>query len=182
MADTKEKINKEFFKRDTIKVAKELLGKIIEYKNVKGIIVETEAYGQDEASHAFKQTDRSKLMYESFGKIYVYLVYGNYYCLNFTTEEDKPGAVLVRAIEPLKGLNLMKKRRNSDDLTNGPGKLCQAFNITKELNGTNVNDKIKIYDSKLNFDIVETTRIGISKAQDLKLRFYIKGNKFVSKP
>lgn len=182
MAGINKKLNKDFFKRNTIKVAKELLGKIIEYNGLKGKIVETEAYGQDEASHAYKKTERSRLMYETFGKVYVYLVYGNYYCLNFTTEENKPGAVLIRAIEPLRGLDLMKKRRKSDDLCSGPGKLCKAFNIDKNLNGTDINDKIKIYDNKLKFNIVKTTRVGISRAQGLKLRFYLKGNKFVSKP
>jgi len=180
VAGIKKKLSKDFFKRDTIQVAKELLGKIIEFNGVKGMIVETEAYGKDEASHASKKTERSKLMYNTFGKIYVYLVYGNYYCLNFTTEENAPGAVLIRSLEPLNGLDIMKRRRKSDDLTTGPGKLCQALNINLLVNGTDINDKLKIYDNDLKFDIVKTTRVGISKAKDLKLRFYIKGNDYIS--
>jgi len=207
------RLHKEFFKQDTVKVAKALLGKIIQYKGTAGMIVETEAYkgSPDMASHAAKRTPRSAIMFDTFGKFYIYFVYGNYFCLNITTEEYKPGAVLIRALQPLEGIKIMKKRRGTKDvhnLTSGPGKLCQALGITKKLNGTEVNDKIKIYEpdnklmKKLNdinkknslslkplspsklspkFKIVAAERIGIKKAKHLKWRFYIKGNEFVSK-
>jgi len=192
-------VKKSFFAQDTVKAAKRLLGKIIRYKDITGRIVETEAYKgfPDEASHACKKTARSAIMYESYGKIYVYFIYGNYYCLNLTTEKGKPGAVLIRALQPLSGIKKMAKRRginigNIDvskqeslvNLTNGPGKLCQALGITKELNDTTVGDKIKILNSNLTLrksDIAATSRIGITKAQHLKWRFYIKNNNFVSK-
>ena len=105
-------LSKQFFNQDSVKVAKKLLGKIIRYKETSGIIVETEAYkGKeegDEASHAFKKTKRSELMYNSYGKFYIYFIYGNYYCLNITTEKNKPGAVLIRALKPIKGIKVMK--------------------------------------------------------------------------
>jgi len=179
-------INKRLFDNDTVKVAKALLGKIIKYKNCSGIIVETEAYKgfPDKASHAAKRTPRSAIMFDTYGTFYIYFVYGNYFCMNITTEKAKPGAVLIRALEPLKGIKTMKKRRHTSDiynLTNGPGKLCRAFAITKKLNNTEINDKIKIIDNKKKFKIVQTTRIGIEKAKRLPWRFYIKDNKFVSK-
>jgi len=178
------KVSKEFFNQDTVKVAKRLLGKVIQYKGTAGIITETEAYkGEedgDEASHAFKKTKRSQLMYDSYGKFYIYFIYGNYYCLNITTEKIKPGAVLIRAIKPIKGIKIMKKRRNKnkmvENLADGPGKLCQAMNITKKLNGTDINDKIKILEGikVKNSQMGCSERIGINKAQNLKWRFFIK--------
>ena len=175
-----------FFSRDTLKVAKELLGKTLKFGNLSGIIVETEAYKgyPDEASHAAKRTKRSSIMFDTFGKYYIYFVYGNYYCLNITTEEGKPGAVLIRAVEPLTGIDIMKKRRNTEDLfnlTNGPSKLCQAFGIDKRINDTYVNDKISIINNNIKPRIVSSTRIGIKKAVDLKWRFYIKDNNYISK-
>jgi len=194
------RLSKEFFKQDTVKVAKALLGKIIQYKGTAGIIVETEAYKgyPDMASHAVKRTPRSEIMFDTFGKFYIYFVYGNYFCLNITTEKGKPGAVLIRALQPFEGIEIMKKRRGTKDvhnLTSGPGKLCQALNITKKLNGTDVNDKIKVMELSdkigkkyplLNqlskkLKIVATERIGIEKAKHLEWRFYIKDNEFVSK-
>lgn len=187
-------MKKQFFARDTVEVAKALLGKILQYKNTSGIITETEAYkgSEDPASHAFKKTPRSAIMHESYGRVYVYFIYGNYYCLNITTEKSKPGAVLIRALQPVEGIKTMTKRRGIKinicsreslaNLTNGPGKLCQALGITKALNGTAVGDKIKVLDKPLlkKFKIVATSRIGITKAKNLKWRFYIKGSAFVS--
>ncbi len=177
-------LNKSFFNRDSVKVAKDLLGKKIKYKNTAGIITETEAYkgpeSGDEASHAFKKTKRSELMYNTYGKFYIYFIYGNHHCLNITTEKNKPGAVLIRAIKPIEGIKMMKKRRKirnkKINLADGPGKLCQAMNITKKLNRTDINDKIKILEGiKIkNSQISCSERIGINKAQNLKWRFFIK--------
>ncbi len=164
------KIKKDFFNRDTVKVAKELLGKIIQYKGKAGIIIETEAYkgkeDGDEASHAFKKTKRSQLMFDSYGKFYIYFIYGNHFCLNITTEKNKPGAVLIRAIKPIKGIK---------NLTNGPGKLLKELGITKALNGTDINNKIKILEGiKIKkSQIKSSSRIGIKKAKHLKWRFFI---------
>lgn len=180
-----QKLTSSFFNHDTVEVAKALLGKRIQKGAVGGIIVETEAYKDDPASHAAKETKRSRLMRYTQGKVYVYFIYGNHYCLNFTTEKNKSGAVLIRAVEPTNEIELMKKRRNTDDvfnLTNGPGKLCQAFDITKNQNGEDIGKSIKLFDIGKKPEIKSSKRIGISKATDLDWRFYIADNKFISKP
>lgn len=170
-------LNESFFKPKARIVAKRLIGKIISYNNLSGIITETEAYENDEASHAFKRTERSSIMYDSYGKFYIYFVYGNHYCLNITTDEKGPGAVLIRSLKPIKGIPIMKKRRNCEDvknLLNGPGKICQAFEIDKRLNGSLVNDKIKVLNNNIKLKIKNSSRIGIKKATDLKWRFFAK--------
>ena len=148
-------------------------------------IVETEAYGRDQASHAFKRTERSKIMFDTHGHVYVYLIYGMYACLNFTTEKKEAGAVLIRAVEPLQGIELMKKNRKIEKIENlcsGPGKLCQALNITRKLNGLKLGQEIKVYDDGFQVNNIRTSsRIGIKDALDLQWRFYIEGNEFVSR-
>jgi len=176
---------KSFFKQDAVVVAKKLLGMKISFRNCTGMIVETEAYKTDPASHGHTITPRSEIMLKTYGQVYVYLIYGMYYCLNFTTNEGEVGAVLIRALEPLKGMEKMKKRRKTDNihsLTSGPGKLSQALGITKKENGTLINEKIIIskYKNISPKNIQTTTRIGITKGKDLLCRFYIKDNPFVS--
>lgn len=179
------KLTRSFFARDTITVAKELLGKIISINGMSARIVETEAYKDDPASHAYKKTDRSALMFDTHAHVYVYLIYGMYYCLNFTTEKDKPGAVLIRAVEPLTGIEEMKHRRKTDKITNlcsGPGKLCIALEVDKSFNGTPVGTKIKVLDDGYKVKKIKaTSRIGIKDALHLKWRFYIAGSEFGSK-
>ena len=175
-----------FFARNTVQVAQDLLGKVIEVNSMKARIVETEAYGRDPASHAFKKTPRSSLMFDTSGHVYVYLIYGMYECLNFTTEKvGEPGAVLIRAVEPLQGMERMKKKRKTDDVDNlcsGPGKLCQALGITQKLNGTKVGIGVNVYDDGYKVaKIMSSSRIGIKDAQDLPWRFFIEGNRFVSR-
>ena len=180
-------VNKNFFKKDAVYVAEKLLGKVIKFGKCSGMIVETEAYMADPASHAWKMTPRSEIMFHSYAKWYIYFIYGMYYCINITTNgENEAGAVLIRALEPLNGTDLMKKRRKTSDVHNlcsGPGKLCQAFGIDKRLNGSALNDTIFVYDYKnvKKKDIVKTSRIGIKRGTELDWRFYIKGNKFVSR-
>jgi len=192
---------KKFYERDPKDVAIDLLGKILVRETKEGImkgkIVETEAYygKNDPASHAFKgKTSRSKIMWEGGGKAYVYFTYGMHFLLNVVTgKKGKPSAVLIRALEPLEGIEIMKKNRkiskikNLRNLTNGPGKLTQAFGITKKQNGIDMTKKQNgLYitmptKSKIQrLSIVSTSRIGISTGKEKKLRFYIKGNKFVS--
>ena len=193
----------EFFLDKTKNVAKNLLGKkiirIIDNKKIVCRIVETEAYigPMDKASHSFnnKKTKRTKTMYKKGGTIYIYLIYGMYHLLNIVTEKKNyPSAVLIRAIEPINGIELIKKNRSIKskkeiDLTNGPGKLSQALKIDKSLNGKRLSKKNKIYieNSKNNIkdiDIVKSKRINIDYAKEWKdkfLRFYIKDNKFISK-
>jgi len=187
------RLSRNFYSRNTKKVAQELLGKILVNKTKEGIckgkIVETEAYfgSDDPASHAYrKKTKRNFLMFENPGKSYVYFCYGNHWLFNIVAKEMKvPGAVLVRALEPLKGIELMKKRREISELTNltnGPGKLTKAFSINKEQNGLDlIKSNLFLEDSAEKFEIVKTKRIGISKGNDKLLRFYIKNNNFVSK-
>jgi DNA-3-methyladenine glycosylase len=178
-------LTKSFFERETVEAAKELLGKVISVNGVKGRIVETEAYGSDPASHAFKRTERSSLMFDSFGSVYVYLIYGMYHCLNFTTNSiNKAGAVLIRAVEPVSGIEKMKERRNTSDVHNlcsGPGKLCSALGIDKSFNGLKLGKEIKVYDDGFKVEIEKSSRIGIKDALDLPWRFFIRDNKFVSK-
>ena len=174
-----------FFARDTIKVAQDLLGKIISVNGFKARIVETEAYKDDTASHAYTKTERSALMYDTHGHVYVYLIYGMYNCLNFTTEKNNPGAVLIRAVEPLNKLNKLKQIRNTNKLTNlcsGPGKLCQALGIDRTMNGLRLGRNIKIYDDNHSVKkISSSSRIGIKDAQELPWRFYLSDNEYVSK-
>jgi DNA-3-methyladenine glycosylase len=189
-------LERRFYARDTVKVAKELLGKILVRKiddNIlSGMIVETEAYrsSDDPASHSYRGiTNRNKVMFGEVGYSYVYFTYGTYYCLNIVAKDPntKAGAVLIRAIEPLEGIEVMKKHRGKElyDLTNGPGKLTQALKIDKSLNGIDVTREGELYikngyDIDEN-DIIATPRIGIKIALDKYWRFCIKNNRFVSK-
>jgi DNA-3-methyladenine glycosylase len=195
------KLKKAFFNRKTELVAQELLGKILVYKNknqiISGIIVETEAYigPQDLANHASRgKTPRNEVMFDTAGHWYVYLIYGFYNCLNIVTEnKDYPSAVLIRALEPLKGTTQMKinrKSENLENLTSGPGKLCQALGIDKKTNYSSAIKKdslLFITDSKIIIPknkIKKAKRIGVDYAGPWKnrlLRFYLKNNVFVSK-
>jgi DNA-3-methyladenine glycosylase len=180
----KEVINRDFYIRDTLTVAKELLGmtlcrRLEKSKILRGKIVETEAYTQVEPScHAYRGiTKRNATMFKQGGIAYVYFTYGMYYCLNIITEEENfASGVLIRAIEPLSDFSN----------TNGPSKLCRELNITTELNETNIcTNKSPLWIEQAEKiepeNIVTTTRIGIKLAANLPWRFYIKDNKFVSK-
>ncbi len=186
------KLTKEFLQQPTIEIAKQLLGAYLihETKDGKiiGKIVETEAYLKDDpASHSFRgKTKRNAIMFDSPGKAYVYFTYGMYHCFNIVTNKKDIGeAVLIRAIEPIEGLEIIKKNRKKDsNLCNGPARLTMAFNITKEHNGTdliNGNLRIMLPKKPENFEIIQTTRIGITQGSNFKYRFYIKNNPHVSK-
>ena len=174
-----------FFASDTLTVARELLGKIISVNGMRARIVETEAYGRDPASHAYTRTERSALMYDTHGHVYVYLIYGMYWCLNFTSDKDEAGAVLIRAVEPLIGIETMKKNRKTEkitDLCSGPGKLCSALGIDKQYNGLKLGKEIKVFDDGFNVGkISSSSRIGIKDALELQWRFFVEGNEFVSR-
>lgn len=179
-------VSKDWFKRDALKIARGLLGKVISYKGCSGMIVETEAYKSDPASHAYRITPRSEIMLVSYGKFYVYFIYGMYYCLNITTNKGEPGAVLIRAAEPLDGTDKMQRRRKTKDMHNlasGPGKLCQAFGINKSLNGKDVNKGMRVLHHKNYKDneVAVSKRIGIKEGAELDWRFSVKGSKFVSR-
>ena len=194
------RLNYNFYQRNALTVAKELLGKSLvrEYddKKIKVKIVDTEAYmgTEDKASHAYnnKKTKRTKTMFKKAGLAYVYLIYGMYYCLNVvTTAEDDPQAVLIRAVEPLSGLDLIKENRQINckkrkNLSNGPGKLSQALKVDKSLDGCDLVKSNKLYiidENKADFTIKAAKRVNIDYAEeykDKKWRFYIKGNQYKS--
>ena len=162
-----QKLKQTFFSYDSEIVAKNLLWKIVQVWEKKGIIYEVEAYKGlcDEASHAYpKQTPRNTLMYESFAKIYVYLIYGMHYCLNFTSDSAKPWAVLIRAVQDLETW----KRYN------WPWKLTKFLEIDKSFNWENIENskKLCIFDNNIKLKEVKTTpRIWIKKATERKWRF-----------
>lgn len=188
---------RDFYQRPTLDVARELLGKIIvrqtNGETLIGKIVETEAYiGQDDpACHAAKgRTPRTELMFGEPGYAYIYFIYGMYYCLNAVTEQPEfPAAVLIRAVEPLEGLQTMRSNRNRRtmaDLTNGPGKLCQAMMIGKHQNGIDLCQSGELYIAAApavpTADILATRRIGIRVGTEKAWRFCLSGNRFVSHP
>jgi DNA-3-methyladenine glycosylase len=185
-------LSRRFYSRPTTEVAKDLLGKVLKHGPTAGIIVETEAYlgGDDLAAHSSRGiTDRTRVIFGPPGHAYVYLIYGMYECLNLVAEpEGKPGCVLIRAIEPLEGLEVMHDRRPSarkpEQLASGPGKLTLALGITRKDNGVDVTrGPITVHKqaSEARVSIVTAPRVGITHCSDWPLRFYVAGNRFVSR-
>jgi DNA-3-methyladenine glycosylase len=182
-----------FYDRRTIDVARDLLGKVLVHGETAGVITETEAYlgGDDLASHsAAGLTDRTRVIFGPPGHAYVYFIYGMYECLNLVAERaGVPGCVLIRAVEPVAGIDRMRERRPAakkvEDLASGPGKLTLALAITRALNGADVTRGALVVRQPAEpapFEIAVTPRIGITKSSDRPLRFLIRGNRFVSKP
>ncbi|KAE8579920.1 hypothetical protein XENTR_v10024240 [Xenopus tropicalis] len=196
----------EFYNQPCTELAKSFLGQVLVRKlpdgtELRGRIVETESYlgGDDEASHSRggKRTERNVAMYMKPGTIYVYQIYGIYFCMNVSSQGDG-AAVLLRSLEPLEGLDIMRNFRNGrrnekakplkeTELCNGPSKLCQALDINKSYDRKDLtNDQdtwIEAGSKILDEDIVSCSRIGIGNAGEWTkkpLRFYIKGNKYVS--
>lgn len=199
------KLNREFYNRDSIVVAKELLGKVLVYENggqkISAKIVETEAYMgiEDKAAHSYggRRTPRVEVMYGGPGVAYIFLIYGLHCCFNIVTNEaDIPQAVLIRAVEPVEGRECMAQRRfgtsyeqltksQRKGLTNGPGKLCGALSIDRNVNGEDLcgNNLYLEEGEDQEFSIVTTKRVGIDyseEAKDYPWRFYIKDNEYVS--
>lgn len=195
-------LKSDFFTQETSQVAVELLGQTLvrnlgKNQFLKGKIVETEAYlgFKDSSCHSFsgKITKRTEVMYRQGGCSYVYFTYGMYHCFNvITSKAGQPEAVLIRALEPLTGVEIMKRNRktkNVDNLTNGPGKLCQALQITRDLNALPLNgENHQLYlergENIPQSQIAASHRIGLSSLKDScywPLRFYIKNNLFVSR-
>jgi DNA-3-methyladenine glycosylase len=189
-----------FYQRSTEVVARDLVGKklvrvIRKNRNqfrLAGIIFETEAYGysDDPASHAYMgPTARNKTMFGDVGRAYVYFTYGNHFCLNVSARRSnvEAGAVLIRGIEPIEGIELMRQFRPVDDvfsLTSGPGKLTQALKITSALNGTDItNSKSELYIEFGNrpTSIITTPRIGITRAVDKEWRFVNPSSLYLSR-
>lgn len=184
-----------FYSRETAEVARDLLGKTLVHLSGDGLtagrVVETEAYlRNDPACHAARgMTKRNRVMFGPPGHAYIYFIYGMYYCFNAVTEEEGIGeAVLVRALEPIAGLELMKARRGLEELTllcSGPARLVQAMGITKYQNGADLTQcPLFICDGNYTSrkeQVVTTTRVGIREGKELPLRFYLAGSRFVSK-
>jgi DNA-3-methyladenine glycosylase len=183
----------DFLKDTASNVAPRLLGCMLEREVdghiLRAKIVETEAYDQtDVASHSYNgRTPRTEVMFGPAGYLYVYFTYGMHYCCNVVVGEEGYGAaVLLRALEPITGMDYMEKRRSrtGTESTNGPAKLCQALGIDKNMNGHNLHDgplRLVPQPALPNSMITQTTRIGISQAKDVPWRFYIHDNLFVSK-
>lgn len=199
------KLGLEFYNRDALTVAKDLLGKVLVHKmgdkEIKARIVEVEAYTgiEDKASHTYgdKRTSRTETMYKRGGHLYVYLIYGMYSLMNVVTGNENSGeAVLIRALEPISELDMMATNRfnkpyseltkyQARGLTNGPGKLTKAMGIDRSCDGIDLlNSEIHVEDDGFtDFETVETTRIGIGYAEEAReypYRFYIKGNPHIS--
>lgn len=187
---------------DVLFLAKDLLGKVL-YTQINGeitsgIIVETEAYfgKDDKASHAYgnRRTNRTEIMYSRGGVSYVYLCYGIHYMFNVVTSvENEPHAILIRAIEPLEGKEIMERRRNQSadkaTISSGPGSAAKALGIKIDLNAKDLDgEEVWIEDHNIHYpssSIAEVPRVGIAYAEEhalLPWRFFVKGNKYVSKP
>jgi DNA-3-methyladenine glycosylase len=175
-------------------VAKRLLGSVFERtingSTIRVKIVETEAYHQsDAASHSYRgKTPRTDVMFGPAGFLYVYFTYGMHYCCNIVTGGEGEGAaVLIRAVEPISGIEALEQNRKGKteyDITNGPAKLCQALGIDKRLNGHDLREeplKLLLTERLDESKIITTPRVGIRKAVDVPWRFYIRDNKYVSK-
>ncbi|CAN5527526.1 DNA-3-methyladenine glycosylase [soil metagenome] len=189
-------VPRSFFKKDTFTIAKELLGMKLEKKTrdgiLSGIIVETEAYhgDHDPACHAYgRVTERNKILFGPPGNVYVYFIYGNYFCFNITTEKKGVGAaVLIRGVMPVEGIEIMQSLRGEKvkrhDLTNGPSKFCMAFDIDKSINGDSIYDsdiKLLIPVKKEEHETAISKRIGLTIGTEFEYRYFIKGNPYVTK-
>ncbi len=185
-----------FYDRETEIVARELLGAILECRTAEGVaggrIVETEAYlgEHDAACHAVVgPTARTRILYGAPGTTYVYFIYGVHWCFNAVTRAvGLPSAVLIRGLEPVTGLPLMRARRaavrTERDLTNGPGKLCAALGIDGKHNGQLLDRlplRIRVGEDVPDTAVSVSPRIGITKAADWPLRWFVTGNPYVSK-
>ena len=192
---SRKRLPRAFYTQPSPALAKELIGKylhrLVDGVELVGKIVETEAYAMgDEACHAFRgKTPRTEILFEEGGSSYVYFTYGMYHCFNVSANEENAGeAVLIRAIEPVFGLDKMRELRpaakKDRDLTNGPGKLCQALDLTRRDNAIDLVESDALFltgGEQVETNLIgASTRIGINVARHFPWRFYIKGNEYVS--
>ena len=181
-------LHPEAFEADSVTVARALIGAVLLVDGVGGRIVETEAYDrEDPASHSYSgPTPRNQAMFGPPGRAYVYRSYGIHWCLNFVCREDGHGAgVLIRAVEPLQGIDTMIERRGLQDvklLCAGPGRVGQALGIVHAMNGMRLDRKpFQVLAADRSYEVVTGPRIGISKAADVPWRFGLAGSPFVSR-
>ena len=177
------------FRAESHEVAFMLIGAVLLVEGVGGRIVETEAYDrEDPASHSFSgPTPRNQAMFGPPGRAYIYRSYGIHWCLNFVCREAGHGAgVLIRALEPMQGVALMRERRGLSDLRllcSGPGRVGQALGITREFNGCRLDQApFKVLSAAQPVAVVSGPRVGISKAVDVRWRFGLAGSPFLSRP
>jgi DNA-3-methyladenine glycosylase len=185
-------VNHDFFDRSVHEVARELIGCELAVGETAGIIVETEAYeATDPACHAYiGQTARNEVLFGPPGHAYVYLSYGIHSLLNFVAEpEDSAAAVLIRALEPTRGIELMRERRgraDTENLCSGPGKLTEALGVGLSLNGADLAEPPFEISAptgeRSKVDVITGPRIGITKAAELPWRYCVQGSRFVSRP
>lgn len=188
-------LTRDFFLRESPLVAKDLLGKILLHHSphgeISGRIVEVEAYlaDKDPAAHSYKgKTKRNQSLFKAGGHAYIFSIHGHF-CMDISTNSAKiPTSVLLRALEPLSGIEIMQQNRGQQDLknlTNGPGKLTKALGITKEFDGLDLtlnNSPLQVVNDDFKVGkIISSTRIGISKAKEFKHRYYLANSAFVSK-
>ncbi len=190
-------VPRDFFAKDPVFLARELLGRILEVGPCRGIIVEAEAYADDPASHAVTRRPSAYDVMCTAGRLYVYRVHMQL-CLNLTCgREGRPGAVLLRAVRPVAGLATMYARRlrrnprlrvdparpsTLANLASGPGRLCQAFDVRLEWSGLPVGREVRILEGRRAERAARGPRIGISRAQELPWRFFLPGDPFVTPP
>jgi DNA-3-methyladenine glycosylase len=185
-------LDRGFYSRPAIEVARDCLGKILVHGKTAGRIVEVEAYlgVNDRAAHAWSGvTDRTRVVFGEPGHAYIYFIYGMYECLNFVAEPvGQAGCVLIRALEPVAGIATMRNRRPTakrpEDFANGPGKLTLAMGITRKLDGADLtNSPLQVRRPRVEpaIEVLTTPRIGITHCADWPLRFVIAGNRFVSR-
>jgi DNA-3-methyladenine glycosylase len=184
-------LNREFFDRSVHEVARELIGCTVAVGGTAGVIVETEAYdATDPACHAYiGRTPRNEVLFGEPGRAYVYLSYGIHSLLNFVAEREGAAAVLIRALEPSEGLELMRQRRGRgelEELCSGPGKLTEALGVGLDLNGADLlAPPFELLAPEAGWDgaeVVAATRIGITKAAERPWRYCAAGSRFVSRP
>jgi DNA-3-methyladenine glycosylase len=188
------RLGRSFFSRYAPEVAQELLGCVLVRRvggrTLSGKIVEVEAYrgSDDPASHSYRgPTKRSAIMFGEAGHAYVYFSYGNHWCLNFVTEpEGRPGAVLIRALEPIEGVEQMFRNRGVSEvgrLADGPGKLTKAMSIDGTFNGEDLVKSRRLYvlEREAPVPLRASSRIGVSKGRGQQWRYFVDGNPFVSR-
>lgn len=187
---------RKFFEIPALELASKLIGCLlvsrINDEYTAGLIVETEAYlsANDPASHAARgRTPRTAIQWGPPGFTYVYLIYGMYHCMNIVSDsEGTAGCVLLRALEPIHGLETMRLRRphakNDFQLCNGPGKLTAALGVKRQHNGIDLTQELLFvcnHEKNQNFDVSQSSRIGLTEGLELPYRFYVNGNPFVSR-
>jgi DNA-3-methyladenine glycosylase len=174
----------EFFARDTLAVARDLIGATMLHGGAGGVIVETEAYKDDPASHFVTRRHKAALMGSTHGRVYVYSIYGMHHCVNVTTDARGPGAVLLRAVEPTHGVEEMMRRRGASDVravASGPAKLFVALGLDPSMTGREATDVFTFLPRTKKVEVLSGPRIGIAKAVELPWRFWAKGSRFVSR-